>query len=180
MKKYSTILIITGNLVAFAALSVGIWNAYRMPRLAYVRSQKVVEGYMGMKEALNIYKDKVNHWQAGIDTLNNSFNVSFASYKENYQKLSETERKSREEKLEKQRTEVLQYKQSLEEKAKEENEKLTQGALNQINSYIERYARERGYQLVLGVTLSGNILYAENAIDISEEVLKGLNEEYKK
>lgn len=180
MKRTTTIFIITGNILALSALGLSIWNSYRMPRLAYVRSQKVVEGFIGMREAQNIYQQKVTNWQQGIDTLNNSFNVSFASYKENYPKLSASERKSREEQLEQQRSKVLQYKESLEQKAKEENENLTQGALNQINAYIERYAKEKDYQMVLGVTLSGNILYAEEAIDISEEVLKGLNEEYKK
>jgi outer membrane protein len=55
---------------------------------------------------------------------------------------------------------------------------MTEGVLNQVNSFIEEYSKNKGYDLVIGTTTSGNLLYAREYMDITDEVLKALNENY--
>ena len=64
-------------------------------------------------------------------------------------------------------------------KANDEHRKLTAGIVNQFNTYVEKYAKDEGYDVVLGATLSGNILYAKDAIDITPQLIEGLNDTYK-
>ena len=60
----------------------------------------------------------------------------------------------------------------------EEEEKLLKGVLNQVNAFVEEYAAEEGFDLVLGTTLSGSILYGTTGIDITEQVLQAMNQQY--
>jgi outer membrane protein len=168
--------------LAFFASLVGIitWTNYTRPNLAYVNSGKLVEGYLGMKEAKTIYKDKMSKWKSNMDTLQLDFQRSVNKYNLEATSLSKKDREERENYLKKQEMNIRQYASSLDEKAKEEDDRMTEGVLNQINSYVKEFGEKKGYDLILGVTSDGNILYGKDAIDITNEVLKGINENYKK
>jgi outer membrane protein len=72
----------------------------------------------------------------------------------------------------------MQHQAAVAQQAQSEEAKLAEGVLNQINGFVETYARDRGYTLVLGTTQTGSLLYASDAVDITEEVLQGLNQAY--
>ena len=176
-KNVGIVLIASGFVVVIALL---LWIKFTTPRIAYVRSGKIVEGYFGMKESRKQFENRVVEWQSNIDTLTNNFQKNLNTYNHEVTKLSETEKKRRENLLEMEQAKVEQYQQAIEKKAEDEEKKMLQGALNQINSYIEDYAASHGYDMVFGVTLSGNILYGKESIDITEEILNGINKAYKK
>lgn len=73
---------------------------------------------------------------------------------------------------------VVQYNEAVTSKYKEEEDKMLQGVLNQVNSFVEKYGKEKGYDIILGTTLSGSMLYGENTMDITDEVLAELNKNY--
>ena len=51
--------------------------------------------------------------------------------------------------------------------------------MSQINSFVKQYAEQEGYDIILGTTQSGSLLYANNALDITEEIVEALNQYYK-
>jgi outer membrane protein len=151
----------------------------RTPRVAFVKTQVVLERYGGMQDAKVIYQNKVDRWQAAYDSLELGYNKFLQDYNSMSAGLQGKQKQQLEDNMKNQGTVLQKYSKSIEEKAASENEKLTQGVLNQVNSYIKSYAEKHGYDIVLGLTLSGNILYGSDATDITEEIIKGLNEEYK-
>ena len=46
-----------------------------------------------------------------------------------------------------------------------------------IDDYLAIYNKDNKYDFILSYTKTGQILYANNALDITDEVLKGLNEQ---
>jgi outer membrane protein len=60
-----------------------------------------------------------------------------------------------------------------------EDQELTNKVLDTVNDYLKRYGKEKGYRIILAATQYGNIVYAQDGIDITEEVMKGLNDEFK-
>lgn len=177
LRKNILIGILTVFVLCNAALS--IWLFLRTPKIAYVRSTVLVQDYYGMKAARSLYDQKVAQWNANLDTLQSRYNRSFNYLNHNKNKLGASALQKAREEVVIRESEYNQYRTSIEEMAAGENEKLTQGALNQINSYIEQYAEKHKIDLIIGVTLSGNVLYGADNLDITEEVLKGLNESYK-
>ena len=47
-----------------------------------------------------------------------------------------------------------------------------------INSYLKEYNATQGYDLIIS-RVGDNLLYANEALDITKEVIKGLNDRYK-
>ena len=168
-------------LILALAVSIGLfaWNKTSTPRIAYVRSAVLVNSYLGMKEAQNLYQEKMSKWKSNIDTLRNDYQQAINKYNQEVKSLSVKEKQEREIYLRKQEDNLRQYAGTLEQKATEEDRKMSEGVLNQINSYVKEYGEKQGYDLILGITRDGNILYGKEAIDITDEVLKGLNDSYK-
>ena len=161
--------------------AIGIWLLYNKPvKVAYVNSMYVVENYEGMKEALAIYQKKVNQYQTNLDTLAVIYNIKSENYESKKDKISKKELEDLEIELMRLREELFSYKENVESISKEEEEKLSQGALNQINSYVEKYSKKHHIDLVIGVTSFSNVLYGNESIDITEDILDGLNKNYKK
>lgn len=61
--------------------------------------------------------------------------------------------------------------------AEEEQVKLRK-IQNSITEFLKGYNAEKGYHIILSNTFGGPLLYGHPALDITDEVLRGLNEEY--
>jgi outer membrane protein len=47
-----------------------------------------------------------------------------------------------------------------------------------LNSYIEAYAQAKGYSIILGTSGKGNVMYANQGIDVTSDVLEFSNKNY--
>lgn len=176
----SLIISVVATIIAVTALAFIFLAPSRAPRLAYVRSSDVVEQYAGMKEAKLAYDEKVKNWLAVYDSLNVKFEKELAEFENRINSLSGKKKEEAQMQLEKKRNELMRYMQNIEQKAQKEEGKLVQGALNQINSFVEEYAKEKGFDMVLGTTADGSIIYGDKSMDITEEVIMELNKNYRK
>lgn len=148
-------------------------------KIAFVRSNELVYGYTGMNEAHDLQISKAKEYQSNIDTLQMDLQKAMNQYNLEYAKLDKAERAEKEKLLVIQQENFKQYSQNAQKAVEKSNTDLTQGVLNQVNAFVETYAKEHGYTLILGTTTSGNILYGQESMDITEDVLKALNAQYK-
>ncbi len=165
-------------LCAAGALTVSLTsgNTGSATRLAFVRSNVLIYEYQGMKDA-----------HARLETLSNEWLGEIKQKEENLKGQQELIHKAADEGevpqvLQRDAAaayhEIEALKSEIAGEFQEKEQKLTQGALNQINDFVQEYGRREGYDLVLGTSNSGNVLYGVDAIDITDEVLKELNRVY--
>ena len=170
---------IIGISVTVAVVSSYFINQTTREKVAYVRSHDLIYDYEGTKEAMAKFDDKKMSWQANVDTLKQDFQRSIATYNRDYEKLSVSERRQREEMLNSQQQQLEMYSQAIDGRIREEDRKMMEAVLNQVNSFIEDYAEVEGYDIILGTTQDGSILYGKEHLDITEQVLKELNKRYR-
>jgi outer membrane protein len=156
-----------------------LYKTMKISEVKYVRSADLIYGYVGMKEAQEKQQSVKESQNARLDTLQMDFQLGVNQYNKDYATLSKQERETREKLLTLQQNNLEQYSRKIENIIKEQDLKLTEGVLNQVNAFVEEYAKAKGYDLILGTTTSGNILYAKHDMDITKEVLEALNEHYK-
>lgn len=160
------------------SILIAIWGKYTQPKIAFVHTNDLLEDYIGMKEASDKYLRKFDNWQSSIDSLQKKLYMEINNYKLDSLKYTIAEKLKRKEKIR-----LLQYElQELNNKVKEnlnnEDQALTMGVLNQVNSYIQEYGKRKSYTVIMGTLETGSILYGKEAIDITDEVLEGLNKNY--
>ena len=147
-------------------------------KIAYVRSEDLVYGYYGMQEMSKKYEEKYNTWQSNIDTLKFDYRMAIEQYKKDYESLSDEERYKRERSLKEQNDNVMSYSQSIKSMAGEKEQEMLQSVLDQINAFVVEYGKKNNFSLILGTTTSGNILYGKDFIDVTDELLESLNNNY--
>ncbi len=157
-----------------------VFSSWKSPenKIAYVRTQHLVDNYLGMKEARTKYQNMETSWQSSLDTLKLDYQKALTQYNSANADMSQEERVKHETLLQKQYENISGYANMLDEKAKAEDDRLTRGVLSQVDSYINDFGKANGYDLIIGVTNAGNVLYGDEAIDITEDILKKLNDNY--
>ena len=148
-------------------------------KVVFVKSKYIFDNYVGMKEAQRVFEEKKSSWQSNLDTLKNDYQRAVSDFNLQENTLSKSEKESRISIRRHDEENIMKYAQQLEEQAAEEDHKLTEGIVNQIDAFIKIYAKENGFDLIVGTTSSGNVLYGADGIDVTEEILKALNEQYK-
>ena len=148
------------------------------PRIAYVDSIKLMNGYQGMIDARKVYQQKATGWQANIDTLAMEVQQRIADYEKTSAKMSAKERDLSRELIRNKEQQLREYQQVLNSQAQEEDAKMTNDVVSQVNTYIKEYGESNGYTVILAA-VKGNIVFAKDAIDLTDEILEGVNKNYK-
>lgn len=148
--------------------------------LVYVDAQKLLVGYKGMELARKEYEGKANVWKSNLDTLNQEFQSKVKEYEATKNAMTPREKKLMEDLLTSKQEQFVNYQQAIKERAQKEDQEMTAKVLDKVNDYLKRYGKEKGYTIILAATQYGNIVYAKEGIDITEDVLKGLNAEFAK
>ncbi len=132
-------------------------------KLFYVNPNKILQGYHGATIQHELFQAKTRDWQLRIDSLGTEL-----------QALSQAPAATRAAKEQ----QLVRYRSAIEQRAQQENQHLTQAVLAEINAYLQQYGKEKGYTFILGATEGGNIVYAAEGTDITDDVLQGLNAQY--
>jgi len=177
-QKNSIMAMLALFLCIVATATYSVVQSNQQPRIAYVRSAELVNQYQGMTDARQQFQLTTSRWEANVDTLEMDYKRTINSYEQAYARLTSNERNEHVEMIRHQEQNLARYSESIQNRSAEEEEKLLIGVLNQVNAFVEQYASTQGYDLVLGTTLSGSILYGTDAIDITDEVLQALNQQY--
>ncbi len=175
---FNRILIYILVAVAVLGLGISIYNLFHTPKIVYIRSYDLVDKYQGTKEARQKFDAKKNTWQSNIDTLSYTLKSTIEKYNAERTRMSVAERIDMEKYLDSKDKELTNYIQSVEAKAHEEEEQMMQAILNQVNSYVEKYGQDNRYDVILGTSTSGNVMFGNKELDVTDDVLTGLNKSY--
>lgn len=177
MKMRSTLEIGFKVIVVIGLLVVIGFQFKQKESIVYVDSVKLVNGYKGMQAARKEFEVKTGVWKANLDTLKTELDAKMKEYQATHAKLSAREKKLTEELIQTKQEQFVNYQNIISEKIQKEDQELTGKVLGKVNDYIKRYGEKNGYAIIMAATQYGNIVYAEQGKDITDEVLKGLNQE---
>jgi len=174
MKKNITLVL---SIVALTGMVYLFMTKSGNSNIAYVETSVLIEGYEGTKVARKQFEAKSKIWQANTDTLIVQWENELKAYEKERANMSEKEIKLKEELLRNKQQQLGQYQEAMKRKAQEEDQNMTNTVMNDINDYLKEFGKKSEHTYILGAN-GGNIVYAQEAENITKEVLKGLNVEY--
>ena len=147
--------------------------------IAFVNIDTLLDQYEYFKEVRASLQDKAKKAQTDLQNRSLAFQREINDYEEKAATMSASDRQATEERLARKQDELARHQQnassSFAQDESEENEKL----YAKITEYLKIYAKENGYHYVLTYSaLNPNILYADESMNITTEVLKALNEQH--
>ena len=146
-------------------------------KIAYVRVWDLLTEYDGMKEANKKMSDRQSEQQGNLNDLQGIYQSLVKNYKDSEATFSDEEKLNAQKRISMAQQNLVSYQQTI-ENAGIEDDPFTQGVLKQMEEFLQVYGKENGYKVIFGSDETGTILYADEAIDITEEVIAALNQEY--
>ena len=156
-----------------------IYNFKPSADLVYVDVNKLLDGYERTKIAKTEFEEKAKLLNANVDSLVTDWQKELKLYEKERSKMSSKELELKQELLSNKQQQINAYQQAIQKQIEDEDKKTTQTVVNDINDYIKTYGEANDYKIIFGASGGGNIMYAEEATDLTEDILKGLNEEFK-
>jgi len=154
------------------------WSAKKSSTQVYVDVNKLLEGYKRTKIVRAEFESKAKKMNANVDSLLVDWQKELKKYEKERSGMSKKELKLKQELLSNKQQQINSYQQAIQKKLQEEDKKSTQTVINDINDYVKEYGKKHSYDIIFGASGSGNIMYAKEAADLTEEVLEGLNKEF--
>ncbi|MCT4645001.1 MAG: OmpH family outer membrane protein [Carboxylicivirga sp.] len=151
---------------------------HKEDQIVYVDVNVLMSKYKGMQDAKKEFEKVNKTMQANVDSLIVGFQNDLKEYEKERRKLSKKEIELKQELLRNKQQQIDGYQRATAKKAQDEEMKLTKEVVDEVNSFIENYGKKNNFNIILGATSAGNILYAKKGYDITEEVLEGLNNTY--
>jgi outer membrane protein len=146
--------------------------------VVYVDAVKLVANYKGMDVAKKELEARSLNWNANLDTLQRELESTVANYEKTRNILSAREKQLTEELLRTKQEQFLNYQQMVKESFQKADQEYSTKVLGKVNEFIKRYGEEHGFTIIFAATQYGNIAYANTDLDITDELLTGLNTEY--
>jgi outer membrane protein len=144
-------------------------------KIAYINSDSVLQDY----DYFKIQRDQLEQKGKKVDqdyrNRAQGLQNEIAAYQRNVSSMTLGQVRATEEDLGKKQQNLQMYQQTLSQQMMEEQDKLTKELYSRITDYLKKYGEEKGLQMVLKVDQSSDVLYAGEALNISREVVDGLN-----
>jgi len=165
------------SLVGLLCIAIYIYF-FPAQRIAIVDSGKLIEGYKGMAAAKAEYQIKSSTWKSNIDTLSQEVEQLNLKYKTEEKSMTSRERSLSAQLIESKKAQLSNYERAVALQAQQEDARMTNQVVTEINTYLKKYSKKKGYAVLFAATQYGNVAFAEDGIDVTEEVLAGLNAEF--
>ena len=148
-------------------------------KIAYISTDTVLKYYDYLKvnqEQLRAKGQKMQQdYQSRAQGLQNEFNA----YQRTVNSMTIGQVRATEENLQKKQQNLQLYQQTLEQQLMQEEAKLQKQLYDRITAFLKDYSAQKGLQVVLKYDPTSDVLYGGNALDISQDVINGLNDAYK-
>ncbi len=169
MKKFGIIAILTISLISCT-----------QTKIAYVDVEELMKEYKGTKEAEAEMKVKSEKLKSELDSLVLAWETKAREYQQKAPKMSAKSRAEQEQVLMQEQQAIGQRQQIIQQQVQQQGQESLKILSKEINDFVKNYAKEKGYNFVLGTTgESGTVMYGEEKADITDEVLVQLNKAYK-
>ncbi len=146
----------------------------------YVNGDSLLENYDYFKNAKKQFEAKTVRTEKEIEAKRSVLELEFTNYQKMASSMSAEQRARTEESLMRKEQELRLFGENAANKLQEEQNKFNEELFDKVSKYLKEHSKEKSYKVVFNFTKGAGILYADDSLNITNEVLEGLNREYKK
>jgi outer membrane protein len=158
------------------------FDSYDNLRVAYVNIDTLLAGYDMYVDKRDEFIEQQTSSQQELQSRSQQLQREFNELKEKLNKGLITRAKARmmQRNLGEKEQKLRQLQQQKSSELAEKEQVIYRQVLNSVMDYMEKYADEKNYHYILSYSFGGPILYKKEAFNVTQNVLKGLNEKYAK
>jgi outer membrane protein len=164
---------------ADAGIAAGLNNG---SNIYYVQIDSVISNFDMAKDLTVELETKYKSSEASLTSKQESYQKDVNDYQYKVQRglVTRTDAQGIEQQLYAKQQDLLKLQQDLSAEINEKQAVMNRQVINAIMEYMKENSAQFNYKYVLGTSFGGNILYANDSLDITQNIVKGLNEKYQK
>ncbi len=147
--------------------------------IAYVNTDSVLQNYDFFKELSDEFEAKQKKAETNLQNRANGLQQEFVNFQNTAGNMTRNQAMAVQEDLQKKELNLRQYEQTLRQELMQEEAKMTDQLYTKLTDYLKDYGTDNQLQLVLTYTRGSGVLFASDSLDITNEVINGLNQEHK-
>jgi outer membrane protein len=167
--------------LSLIALLVSLFTIFQLQsssELVYVDVNKLLDGYKRTKIVRAEFELKAKTLNANVDSLMTDWQKELKTYEKERTKMSKKELELKQQLLSNKQQQINNYQEAIQKQIQEEDKKSTQTVINDINDYVKEYGKKNNHKIIFGASGGGNIMYADDATDLTQKILEGINAEF--
>lgn len=152
-----------------------------IPKIAFVEVDSILSSYQFCVDHSKILEKKGANIQATLSSKGKALQNAAANFQQKVQQGAFTSQEQAVEaqaSLQKQDEDLRVLQEKLTREFEEERQKYNEEMRDSIENFLKDYNKTHKYSIILS-KIESNILYADKAMNITQDVLKGLNKRYK-
>ncbi|UOB19325.1 OmpH family outer membrane protein [Abyssalbus ytuae] len=161
-------------------LIISSFASCEQSKIAFVDNAKLLNDYQEKKDIEAKFKTKAEKFQKRADSLSRAFQTEALEFESKSKTLSQKKAQEQYNVLMQKRQLMGQQLQSEEIQIQQQGQKEIDSLVKKVRNFVKEYGKKNQYTFILGNTESGSVLYGEETKDVTEAVLKELNDTYNK
>ena len=147
-------------------------------RIAYFDMDSIERNYDYLRNVKNELKAKEGELNGQLNTLKNKYMSKVTKFQQEAQTMTQERQGSMQKDLLQEQKVIQNKEQAINSELQDESFKKMQNVNKTIEDFLKEFYKNKEYAYILGYQ-SGTIYYKDPRYDITNTVLKGLNESYK-
>ena len=147
--------------------------------IAYVNSDSLLANYDYFKELEKKFMDKREKLNAEYQNRAEGLQREVQNFQSTAGNMTISQARAVEEDLRKKQQNLMMYQEQLGQQLMQEEATMNSDLYDKVSDYLHNYGSNKNLQIVLTYTKGSGVLYANEGLDITNEVMLGLNDAYK-
>ena len=147
-------------------------------QIYYVNTDSVWQQYQYVQEITEQLESKKLQYENQLDKQLRQFEAEVNDFRSKGPMMTEVEVQIKQRDLVRKESELAKMGEELERKFLSEEKEWNDKLRKRIIDFIDQVTKERSYDYILGYSLTSNIILANDSLDLTDEVISGLNVSY--
>ncbi len=147
--------------------------------IAYVNSDSLLKNYDYFKDLEKQFTEKRDKLNAEYQNRGMGLQREIENFQATAGNMTQNQARAVQEDLSKKQQNLMMYQEQLGQQLMQEEARMNAALYDKVAAYLREYGLNKELQIVLTYTKGSGVLYANDSLDITNEVMVGLNEAYK-
>ena len=164
--------------LAVVFLTIISLTACQQQKIGFVDNSVLINEYQERKDVEASLNTKIEAFKTRTDSLRSAFELEIKEAELKARTMSQSSIQTLSQELQQKEQLLSQRVQFEQQQIAQESQKLNDSIINRVKAFVQDYGKSNNFNFILGSNEAGSVLYGEEASDLTQDILKALNENY--
>ncbi len=168
------------NLVYVVFAMLVFTSCQQSQKIGYVDNSILINDYQEKKDIEMKLQGKISAYEKRRDSLSQVFQLEVKEAELKSRKMSQANLQKLQQELQQKNQLITQRLQFEQQQISQESQSQNDSLIKRVRTFVEEYGNSNGYSFILGSNEAGSVMFGKEELDLTQTILKALNQAYKK